>query len=161
MQVVLENTLESPLDCKEIKPVNPQGNQPWIFTGRTDTEAPILRPPDGKNGLIGKDPDAGEDWRQEEKGMTEDEMVGWHHWLNGHEFEKTLGVDEGQWSLTCCSSWGCKESDTTEWLNNNNLHHKSYKDLKDELTTVTICKIYDFVFRKSINITFKPVHRVS
>ena len=87
--VVLEKTLESPLDCKEIKPVHPKGNQSWIFTGRTDAEAeiPILWPPDGKNQLIGKNPDAGKDWRQEEKGMTEDETVGWHHWLNGHEFK--------------------------------------------------------------------------
>ena len=86
--VVLEKTLESPLDCKEIKPVNPEGNQPWIFTERTDAEAEtlILWPPDVKNWLLGKDPDAGKDWRQKEKGMTEDEMVGWHHWLDGHEF---------------------------------------------------------------------------
>ena len=86
---VLEKTLESPLDCKEIQPVNPKENQPWIFIGRSDAEAetPILWPPDGKNWLIGIDPDAWKDWRQEEKGMTEDEMVGWHHWLNGHVFE--------------------------------------------------------------------------
>jgi len=91
--VVLEKTLESPLDCKEIKPVNPEGNQSWIFTGRTDAEieALILWPPDEKSQLIGKDPDAGKDWRQEEKGMTEEEMVGWHHWPNGHEFEQALG----------------------------------------------------------------------
>ena len=90
--VVLEKTLESLLDSKEIKPVNPKGNQLWIFTGRTDAEveAPILWAPDAKSQLIGEDPDAGKDWRQEEKGMTEDEMVGWHHWLNGHEFEQTL-----------------------------------------------------------------------
>ena len=93
--VVLEKTLESPLDCKEIQPVHPKGNQSWIFTGRTDaeTETPILRPPDVKNWLIGKDPDAGKDWRQQEKGMTENEMVRWHHRLNGHEFEQSLGVD--------------------------------------------------------------------
>ena len=111
--VVLEKTLESSLECKEIKPVNPKGNQSWIFTGRTDTEAeaPILWPHDVKNWLIGKDPDAGKDWGQEEKGTTEDEMLGWHHWLDGHEFEQALGDDEGQ------GSWGCKESDTTEWLN--------------------------------------------
>ena len=95
--VVLEKTLESPLDCKEIQPVNPKGNQFWMFIGRTDTEAetPILWPPDAKNWLIGKDPDAGKDWRQEEKGMTEDEMVGWHHQLDGHEFEQALGVGNG------------------------------------------------------------------
>ena len=119
--VVLEKTLESPLDCK-IKPVNPKGNQPWIFIGRTDAEAeaPILWLPDAKNQLIGKDPDAGKDWRQEEKGTTEDDMVGWHHQLNGHEFEQALGDGKGQGSLACCSPWGCKESYMTEWLNNNN-----------------------------------------
>ena len=117
--VVLEKTLESPLDCREIKPVNPKGNQSWIFIGRTDAkaEATIIWPPDMKNRLIGKDPDAGKDWRQEEKGTTEDEMLGWHHWLNGPEFEQALGVDDGQGGLACCSSWGRKESDTTEWLN--------------------------------------------
>ena len=99
--VVLEKTLESPLDSKEIKLVNPKGNQPWIFFGRTDAEAeaPILCPPAAKSGFIGKDPDAGKDWRQEEKGTTEDEMVGWHHWLNGHEFEQAPGDSEGQGSL--------------------------------------------------------------
>ena len=108
--VVLEKTLESPLDCKEIQPVHPKGNQSWVFIGRTDAEAetPILWPSDAKNWLIGKDPDAGKDWRQEEKGMTEDEMVGWHHWLNGHEFGQALGFDDGQESLACCSPWGCR-----------------------------------------------------
>ena len=117
--VVLEKTLESPLDCKEIKPVNPKGNQSWIFIRRTDVEAeaPILWPPDVKNWLIWKDPDAGKDWRQEEKRTTEDEMVGWHHRLNGHEFEQALGVGDGQGSLVCCSPWGCRESETTERLN--------------------------------------------
>ena len=109
------------LECKEIQPVHPKGNQSWLFFGRTDTEAeiPILWPPNVKNWLIRKDPDVGKDWRQEEKGMTEDEMVGWHHWLNGHEFQQALGVGDGQGSLECCSPWGCKESDTTEtkWLN--------------------------------------------
>ena len=97
----------------------PKGNQSWIFTGRTDAEAETLTlwPPDAKNGLIWKDPSAGKDWRQEEKGMTEDEMVGLHHWLNGHEFEQALAVDDGQGSLAYCSPWGHKESDTTEWLN--------------------------------------------
>ena len=95
--LVLEKTLESSLDCKKIQPVHPKENQSWIFTGRTDAEAetPILRPPDGKNWVIGKDSDAGKSWRQEEKGITEEEMVGWHHWLNGHEFEQTLG-DSGR-----------------------------------------------------------------
>ena len=106
-------------DCKEIKPVNPKGNQSWIFTGRADVEAetPTLWPPDAKNWLIGKNPDAEKDWRQEEKGMTEDMMVEWHHWLNGYEFEQALGVGDGQGSLACCSLWGCKESDMTKQLN--------------------------------------------
>ena len=117
--MVLEKTLESLLDCKEIKLVNLKRNQPWIFTGRTDAEAPILWPPDLKSLLIGKDPDAGKDWRQEEKGVTEDEMVGWHHWLNGHEFEQTLGDTEGQGILACYNPWSHKELDTTERLNKN------------------------------------------
>ena len=113
--VVLDKTLESPLDCKEIQPVNPKGNQSWIFIGRADAEAeaPTLRPPDVKSQLIRKDPDAGKGWGQEEKEVTENEMVGWHHWLNGHEFEQTLGYSEGQGSLARCSSWGLKESDVT------------------------------------------------
>ena len=117
--MVLEKTLESPFDCKEIQPVHPNGNKSWIFIGRTDAEAkaPILWPPDAKNWLIGKDPDAGKDWRWEEKGMTEDEMVGWHHWLTGHEYEQALGVGDEQGSLVCCSPWGCKELDKIEWLN--------------------------------------------
>ena len=119
--VVLEKMLESPLDSKEIKPVNPKGSQPWIFIGRADAEdkGPILWPSDAKRWLTGKDPDAGKDWRWEEKGVTEDEMVGWYYWLNVHEFEQTLGDGKGQGSLACCSSWGCKESHATEWLNNN------------------------------------------
>ena len=112
--VVLEKTLESPLDCKEIKPVNPKGNQSWIFVGRTDAEATILWSPDAKSRLIRIDPDTGKDWRQEEKGTTEDEMVGWHHQLNGHEFEQALGAGDRQGSLACCSPWGHKESDTTD-----------------------------------------------
>ena len=117
--MVLEKILESPLECKEIQPVHPKGNQSWTSIGRTDaeTETPILWPPDAKNWLIGKNTDAGKDWRQEEKGTTEDKMVGWHHWLNGYEFEQALGVGDGQRSLVCCSPWGCKELDTTEWLN--------------------------------------------
>ena len=115
--VVLEKTLKSPLDCKEIKPVNPKGNQSWIFIGRTHAEAetPILWSLDAKNWLTGEDPDAWKDWRWEEKGTTEDEMVGWHPRLNGHEFEQAVGVGDGQGGLACCSPWGCKESDTTEW----------------------------------------------
>ena len=113
--VVLEKTLESPLDCKEIQLVNPKGNQSWLFIGRTDAEAeaPILWPPDVKNWPIGKDPDAGKDWRQEEKGTTENEMVGWHHWLDGHEFEQALGVGDGQGSLVCFSPWVMKSQ---TWL---------------------------------------------
>ena len=112
--MVLEKTLESPLDSKEIQPVHPKGNQSWIVIGRTDAEAetPILWPPDVKNWLIGKDPDAGKDWRQK-KGAAEDEMVGWHHQLYGHEFEQALGVGDGQGSLACCGPSGHKESDTT------------------------------------------------
>ena len=117
--VVLEKTLESPLDFKEIQPVHPKGNQSWVFIGRTDAEAeaPILWPPDVKNWLIWKDPNAGKDWRQEEKGTVEDETVEWYHWLNGHEFEEALGVGDGQGNLSCCRSWGHKESDITKWLN--------------------------------------------
>ena len=117
--VVLEKTLESPLDCKEIQPVHSEGDQPWIFIGRTDAEAetPILWPPDAKSWLIGKDSDARRDWGQEEKGTTEDEMAGGHHWLDGHEFGWTPGVGDEQEGLACCNSWGCKESDTTERLN--------------------------------------------
>ena len=115
--VVLEETLESPLDCKEIKPVNTKGNQSWIVIGRTDAEAeaPIFWPPDAKSQIFGKDPDVGRDRRQEDKGMTEDEMAGWHHWINGHEFEQTLGNGEGQGSLVYCGPWGHKELDTN-WV---------------------------------------------
>ena len=113
-QKFLRRTLESPLDSK-IKPVDTKGNQLWIFIGRNDAEAEalILWPPDAKSQLIGKDPDTKKDWRQEEKGKTEDEMVGWNHWLNEHEFEQTLGDDEGQGSLVYCSPWGHKEFGTT------------------------------------------------
>ena len=137
--VVLEKTLESPLGCKEIQPVHPKGNQSWIFIGRTDAkaEALILRPPDSKNWLIGKEPDAGKDWKQEEKGTIEDEMVGWHHRLYGHEFEQALGVGDGQgrkpavlWSMgsTKSRTW---PSDWTE-LNYINKNVKLYP----EITTV-------------------------
>ena len=118
--VMLEKTLDSSLDCKEIQPVNPKGYQSWIFIGRTDAEAeaPILGPCDTKCLVIGKNPDAGKDWRQE-KGRTENEIVGWHRWLNEHEFQQAPGDSEGQGSLLCCSPWGLTESDTKEWLNNN------------------------------------------
>ena len=117
--MVLEKTLENPLDCKEFQPIHPKGNQSWIFIGRTDAEAktPILWPPDVKSQLTRKVPDAGNDWKQEETGMTEDEMIAWHHWLHGHEFEQALGVGDGLGSLACCSAWGHKELDTTEGLN--------------------------------------------
>ena len=116
--VVLEKTLESPLDCKEIQLVHPKGDQSSVFIGRTDVEAeaPILWPPDTKSWLGGKDPDAGKDWGQEEKGTTEDEMVGWRHRLDGHGFEWALGVGDGHGGLACCDSWGHKESDMTEQL---------------------------------------------
>ena len=118
--MVLEETLESPLDSKKIQPVDPKGNQHWIFIGRTDAEAetPIFWPRDMKNWLIERDPDAGKEWGQEEKGVTENQMVGWHLWLNGHKFEQALGDGEGQGSLTCCSSWSHKGSDMTEQPNN-------------------------------------------
>ena len=113
--VMLEKTLEDLLDCIEIQPINPKGNQTWIFIGRTDAkaEAPILSPPDVKSWFTGKDPDAVKDWGQDEKETAEGEMVGEHHWLDGHAFEQTLGDSEGQGSLTCCSPWGHKESDMT------------------------------------------------
>ena len=117
--VVLEKTLESTLDCTEIQRVHSEGDQPWDFFGRNDikAETPVLWPPHATSWLIGKDCDAGRDWGQEEKGMTEDEMSGWHHWLDGRESEWTPGVGDGQGGLACCDSWGRKESDTTERLN--------------------------------------------
>ena len=144
--VVLEKTLESPWDCKEIQPVHPKGDQSWVFIGRTDVEAktPILWPPDVKSWLIWKDPDAGEDWRQEEKRTTEDEMVGWHQWLSGHGFGWTLGIGDGQRGLACCSPWGRKESDT-EWLNWTELKSK----LRYHLTVVRMV-----IIKKSTNNKF-------
>ena len=117
--VVLEKTLESPLDCKEIQPIHSKGDQSWVFFGMNDAKAetPVLLPPHVKSWLIGKGSDAGRDCGQEEKGTTEDEMAGWHHWLDGHEFEWTPGVGDGQGGLACCDSWSHKESDTTERLN--------------------------------------------
>ena len=127
--VVLEKTLESLLDCQEIQPVHPKGNQSWIFTGRTDAEAEtlILWPPNVMSRLIGKDLDAGKDWGQEVKGITEAETVGWHHQLNGHESEQTLGDGDVQGSRACYSPWGCKALNTIEWLNKNNSY--SYRNL--------------------------------
>ena len=143
--VVLEKTLEYPLDCKAIQAVHPKGDQSWLFTGRTDAEAetPIVWPPDGKNWLTGKDPDAGKDWRQEEKGMTEDETVGWHHWLNGHKFELTLGIVDGQGGLACCSPWGLKESDMNEWLNRTGKKKKQIKKICKILT-----KLYSRILKE-------------
>ena len=122
--VVLEKTPESPLDCKEIKPVNLKGNQPWIFVGRTDAEAETLVfwSLDANSWLIGKDPDAGKDWGQKEKRASEDEMAGWHHRCKGHDLGQTLGDGEGQGGLVCCRPWGHKKLDTAKWLNNNNTH---------------------------------------
>ena len=112
--------LRVPWTCKEIQPVDPKGNQSWLFTERTDAEAPILWPPDAKSQLFGKDLHAGKDWGQKEKGASEDETVGWHHQLNGHVFLQTLGDGEGQGGLACCCLWGCKESDPTGQLNTSN-----------------------------------------
>ena len=134
--VVLENSLESPLDCKEIKPVNPKGNQPWIFTGRIDAEAEaiILWPPDEKSQLTGKDPDAEKDWGQEEKEVAEDEMVGEHHWLNELEFEQTLKDSGGQGRLACCSPWSHKEQNTALQLNNRWLNQRlCFRSIRGEL----------------------------
>ena len=133
--VVLEKTLESPLDFKEIQLLHSKGDQSWVFIGRTDAEAetPIPWPPDLKNWLIGKDPNAGKGRRHKEKGMTEDEMVGWHHWLNGHEFEQAPGFGDGQGSLACCSPWGHKESDMSKQLNWTDMSAKKYK--ASELST--------------------------
>ena len=130
--VVLEKTLESPLDCKEIQLVHSKGDQSWVFIGKTNAEAetPILWSPHSKSWLIGKDSDAGTDWGQEEKGTTEDEMAGWHHRLDGHEFGWTPGVGDGQGGLVCCDSWGRKESDTTERLN--------WTELKQPLTDSSV-----------------------
>ena len=139
---MLEKTLESPLDCKEIQSVHTKGNQSWIFIGRTDAEAetPILWPPDAKNRLIWKDPDAGKDWRWEEKGTTEDEIVGCHHWLNGHEFAQAPGVGDGQGSLACCSPWGSKESDMTDWATELNWNKKCWKIYRINATIIKVKK---------------------
>ena len=154
--VVLEGTLESPLDCKEIQPVHPKGDQSWLFIGRNDakTETPVLWPPRVKSWLIGKDPDAGRDWEQEENGMTEDEMAGWHHWLDGHEFEWTPAVGDGQGGLACCDSWGRKESDTTERLNWIGLNWTEFSDL-DICTLFSICLFVQFNISIHLNRLFE------
>ena len=135
--VVLEKALESPLDCKEIQPVHPKGNQSWIFIGRTDAEAPILWSPDLRANSLEKTWMLRKIEGRRRRGR-QDEMVGWHHWLNGHEFEQAPGIGEGQGTLVCCSPWGCKESNTTELLNNNgwillNVNYISLKWLKISL----------------------------
>ena len=145
--MVLKKTLESPLDCKEIQPVPSKGDQSWVFIGKTDVEAetPILWPPDAKNWLILKDSDARKDWRHEEKGTTEDEIAGWHHQLNGHEFEWTPGAGDGQGGLACWGPWGCKEADRTERLNwtelINYLLFESHDDNFGNLLCVCVCDI--------------------
>ena len=133
--VVLEKTLESSWDCKEIQPVHSEGDHPWDFFRRNDTKAetPLLWPPHVKSWLIGKDSAAGRDWGQEEKGTTEDGMAGWHHWFDGRESEWTLGVGDGQGGLACCDSWGHKESDTTERLNWTELNTEMLEDRPSEL----------------------------
>ena len=147
--VVLEKTLKSPLDCKEIQPVHPKGNQSWMFIGRTDAKAetPILWPPDAKNWLIWKDPDAGKDWSRE-KGTTEDEMVGWHHWLNGHEFEQALGVGDGQGGLECCSPWVCKETRLSDWTELRVSHCRSRSKSREagSVSLHTACSHLDSLF---------------
>ena len=137
--VVLEKTLESPLDCTEIQPLHPKGDQCWVFIGRTDVEAetPILWPPDVKSWLIRKYPDAGRDWGQEEKGTTEDEMVGWHHRLNAHGFGWTPGVGDGQGGLACCSSWGHKQTWLSDWTELNWI----YKGIKPDYVLIPYTKI--------------------
>ena len=160
--VVLEKTLENPLDCKEIQPVHPKGDQSWVFIGRTGVEAetPILWPPDENNWLIWKDPDAGKDWGQEETGMTEDEMVGWHHWLDGHGFEWTPGVGDGQGGLACCDSWGGKELDTTKRLNWTDILELHVKKPLFLCTTYPLDDLFQypaFYFFKRRKITFGPL----
>ena len=151
--VVLEKTLESPLNCKEIQPVHPKGDQSCVFIGRTDAEAetPILWPHHVKSWLIGKDPDAGRDWEQEEKGTTEDEMAGWHHRLDGHGFGYTPGVGDGRGGLACCDSWGHKESEMTERLDWTELIHSLF------LISILILSFYFANVTISICICL-PVH---
>ena len=136
-ELVLERTLESPMDCKEIQPVHSKGDLSWVFFGRNDAEAetPVIWPHHSKSWLIGKDSKAGRDWGQEEKGTTEDEMAGWHHRLDGREFEWTPEVGDGQGGLACCNSWDCKESDTTEWLN-----WTEYLRQNNQQTSINYCK---------------------
>ena len=140
--VVLEKAVESPLDCKEIQPVHSEGDQSWMFIGRTDAEAetPVLWSHHEKSWLTGKDSDAGRNWGQQEKGITEDKMTGWHYRLNGHEFKWTPGVGDGQGALACCNSWGRNESDTTEGLNWTELNWRTYY-----IAERTILNIFNYV----------------
>jgi len=163
LTVVLDKTLESPLDCNKIQPVHTKADQPWVFIGRTDVEAetPVFWPSDVKSWLIGKDPDIGKDWGQEEKGTTGDEMVRWQHRLNGHRFGWTPGVVDGQGGLVYCRSWGCKESNTTEWLNWTELkpffYYFSYLDFSSlpaafEQTTMKQKRCPIYLVANSVNV---------
>ena len=158
---MLAKSLESPLDNKEIKPVNPEGNQSWIFTGRTDAEAkvPILWFPDAKSRLIGKDPDSGKDWGQEEKGATKHDLVGWYHPLDEHEFEQTPGNGEGQGSLVCCSPWGPKEPDTTEGLTHTHTQAVSifYLNFKLMQSCLFYINLYQIVYKQIPNYSLSPI----
>ena len=161
--VVLEKTLERPLDYKEITPVNPKGNQPWIFIGRADAEAeaPILWPPDVTSWFIGKDADAGKDWGQEEKGAAEVEMAGWYYQLNGHEFEQTLRDSEGQGSLECFNPWVCKEPGMTERLNSNNNSLKNTITYQARTETSSVCcKMGEYVYW-TLAFMYQPLFHIS
>ena len=156
--VVLEKTLESSLDCKEVQPVHPKGDQSWLFIGRTDAKAetPVVWPPHAMSWLTGKDSDAGRDWGQEEKGTREDEMARWHHQLDGYEFEWTPGVGDGQGGLACCNSWGCKLSETTERLNWTELNWMIYgKEDKNRRSLGSYLSIYFF---KSLRVNNNSDH---
>ena len=150
--VVLEKTLESPLDCKEIQPVHSKGNRSWVFFGRNDAKAEtsVLWPPYAKSWLTGKDSDAGRDWGQEEKGTTEDEMAGWHHWLDGRESEWTPGVGDGQGGLACCDSWGHKESNVTE-LNWTELNWTEWHSQWIYIFMLSVLSVYIFYIPDTLN----------
>ena len=149
--VVLEKTLESPLDCKEIQPVHPKGDQSWVFIGRTDAEAetPVLWPPDAKIRPIGKDPDSGKDWGQEKKGTTEDEMARWHHWLNGCEFEWTSGVGDGQGGLACCDSW-FRQGVRHDWVTELNWTESSWQKVRKIQHMLAFVSRHDTGVRRSL-----------
>ena len=157
--VVLEKTLETPLDCKEIQPVHSE-DQPWDFFGRNDAKAetPVLWSPHAKSWLIGKDSDAGRHWGQEEKGTTEDEMAGWHHWLDGHESQWTPGVGDGQGGLACCDSWGRKESDTTKRLNWTELNWNNYSKIQIVWKWVFICSFLNYTSELVLNCKWLDGH---